>query len=65
MTLQVKLLNYAGVAAVTKVFTLKILPNPCTMTVINAAIIPAMTFTIGDVQTIAEFVQMTDSEAIL
>ena len=65
MTLQAKLLNYAGVAAVTKGFALKVLANPCTISTINAADIPAMTLTIGDAQTVADFIQMTDSEAIL
>jgi hypothetical protein len=52
--------NYAS--TLTQTLYVKLL-HPCTSTVINPAVIPTLTFTIGDAKKIIEFMQMTDSIA--
>ena len=54
VTLKTTLVNYPTVTAVSLTFSLEIM-HPCVLTVINAAAISAMTFTIGDVSILTEF----------
>ncbi len=61
--LVVSFANSSYLSTITQTLYVKLL-HPCASTVINQAIIPAMTFTMGDSKKIIEFVQMTDSIAI-
>ena len=64
VTLKATLANYPTATSATLSFPLDIL-HPCTLTVINPAAISAMTFVIGDAQILTEFLQMSDTVAVL